>query len=40
MKIRCENITNLAQVCATLVERGIQFDADTHTMVITCTGGF
>ena len=40
MKIRCEDIEALTQVCAGLVERGITFEADTTTLTVVCTGGF
>ena len=40
MKIRCEDIDAMTQVCAGLVERGIQFEANTTTLMVTCTGGF
>ena len=40
MKIRCENIDALTQVCAGLVERGINFEANTTTLLVVCTGGF
>jgi hypothetical protein len=40
MKIRCEDIEALINVCAGLVERGITFEANTTTLVVICTGGF
>ena len=40
MKIRCEDIDALTQVCAGLVERGITFEANTTTLMVICTGGF
>ena len=40
MKIRCEDIEALTHVCAGLVERGIQFEANTTTLLVICTGGF
>lgn len=40
MKIKCEDINALAEVCAGLVERGILFDADTTTLMVVCRGGY
>ena len=40
MKIRCLDIESLVEVCAGLVERGIQFEANTTTLMVICTGGF
>jgi hypothetical protein len=40
MKIRCQDIEQLVEVCAGLVERGIQFEANATTLIVNCTGGF
>lgn len=40
MTIQCDSHEDLMRTIASLVERGIQFDADTADMRITLTGGF
>jgi hypothetical protein len=40
MKINVNSMDELVEVCAGLVRQGITFEADSVTMVITCTGGY
>jgi len=40
MEIHCYTITELAAVCAELVRQGVTFNADSHALVIHCTGGY
>jgi hypothetical protein len=40
MTIRCQTLTELAKVCADLVREGVTFEAQTHNLTITLTGGF
>ena len=40
MKIYCHDLQRFLNVISGLVERGIQFEAHTSDLSITCTGGF
>jgi hypothetical protein len=36
--IKCGDVADLAVVCAVLTEKGIAFNANTTTMIVTITG--
>lgn len=40
MIINCTSVEELVLVCSELVKKGIQFEADTYSMVVTLTGGY
>jgi len=40
MTIQCDNVRELAIVCAQLVKEGVMFEAHTHRLTITLTGGY
>lgn len=40
MKIVCYDLTKFLDIIGELVVRGLQFNADADTLVITLTGGY
>jgi hypothetical protein len=38
--ITCHSIEQMVRVVALLIERGMTFEADTETCVVTLTGGY
>lgn len=38
--IQCDDVAQLVAICAQLVPLGVTFEASTHTLKITFTGGY